>query len=478
MDTPKSAGVYCRLSYSPDGSLEKVERQEADCRALGGRLGWGIREVYSDNSRSAWKRDRKRPQWDRMLADIKAGLLDGILVYHGDRLIRQPWDLELLLSLADDKALPLASPSGTRDLNREDDRFILRIEAAAACRSSADTSRRVKRDNDARAIAGRPSGGGNRPFGYGLPTGKNGVTGKPLHDLTQQVPEEAAVGREAVERLLAGQSQGGVIAWLNTVSTTTNGNRWKPPAFRAWLKTPRLAGLIEHKGSLMPGAWEPIVTREQWEDVQALLKASSELHGEQGRVRVHLLSGIAECSSCGGKLRTKPVTGKSPNARQYFCAAPECPHRVSRNIIHLDAYVTGRVLRRLNDPAFIAALHANDDQPGVGAEIISLERRKAEAKKVLEELADHPDIDPALQAKSLMGFDRKIAQLRDHLTTTTRQRLLARLAGVTLEQWDAEPVDVRAETARSLFRVVVLPATRRGPGFDPASVRVERVEVT
>jgi hypothetical protein len=29
---------------------------------------------------------------------------------------------------------------------------------------------------------------------------------------------------------------------------------------------------------------------------------------------------------------------------------------------------------------------------------------------------------------------------------------------------------------RALYRVVVLPATWRGPGFDTASVRLERVE--
>lgn len=53
-------------------------------------------------------------------------------------------------------------------------------------------------------------------------------------------------------------------------------------------------------------------------------------------------------------------------------------------------------------------------------------------------------------------------------------RLLRRVAGISREAWDAEPVDVRAEVVRALFRVIVLPATWRGPGFDPASVRLER----
>jgi hypothetical protein len=48
------------------------------------------------------------------------------------------------------------------------------------------------------------------------------------------------------------------------------------------------------------------------------------------------------------------------------------------------------------------------------------------------------------------------------------------MAGISLEQWNAEPVDVRAETVRALFRVVVLPVGRKGPGFDPAGVKMTR----
>jgi len=140
----------------------------------------------------------------------------------------------------------------------------------------------------------------------------------------------------------------------------------------------------------------------------------------------------------------------------------------------LDEYVIGRTLRRLNEPGFVAAIHADAAQPGLGAEIAALERRKAADTATLEGLADHPGVNPALLVKGLASYDRKIAQLRAQMVATSQQRLLARVAGVTRQQWEAEPIDVRAETVRALFRVVVLPATKRGPGFDTNSVRVER----
>jgi len=468
---PRRAGIYCRLSYAPDGSLEKVERQEADCRTVASRLGWPVAQVYPDNSRSAWQRNRKRPAWEQMLADIQAGKIDGIIVYHGDRLIRQPWDLELLLKLADDKRLPLASVTGVRDLNSEDDRFILRIEAAQACRSSADTSRRVSRGWKARAERGEAIGGGKRPFGYGVPTGKTGTTGKPLYDVTQQVPEEAAVLRGAVDRLLDGHTLGGVIAWMNTCSTTSQGHPWHSRTLKALLRNPRYVGLVEHDGKLHRAGWQPIITPEEQEDIKAIMRRNLEQHGYPGRARKYLLSGIAECSSCSSRLQVKPG---NRGDRHYFCKNAECGSRVYRSMKNLDAYVTGRVLRRLNEPGFLDDVQGEQVDPGVGAEIVALERRKDEAREQLENLADHPEVDAGLIARSLASFDRKIVELRNRQEATARQRLLMRMAGMSREKFEAEPIDVRAEAVRALFRVAVLPATSTRAGFDPASVRMTR----
>ena len=410
-----------------------------------------------------------------MLEAIERREVDAIIVYHGDRLIRQPWDLELLLRLADDRHLSLASVTGTRDLHSEDDRYILRIEVAGFCRSSADTSRRVVRGWQTRAAKGLPIGGGKRPFGYGAPTGRTGTTGRPIYDTTQLVPEEAAVLREAVERLMAGQTQGGVLSWMNSVSTTSQGNRWTGRSLHHLLVNPRIAGLLAHDGQLLPAAWPAIITLEQWEAVKLILARQAEEHPHPGRERRYLLSGIAECYRCSGTVRAKPTGGRNrKNARLYYCWNPACEDRVGRNVEHLDRYVSGRVLRRLQDPELMTDVLGPD--PGVAAEIVALERRKQATKQTLRSLVDHPELDPADIAASLAGFGRRIAELRARHAATARQRLLARMAGITQEQWeDATPLDVQSETVRALYRVVILPATWKGPGFSPDSVRLEPV---
>lgn len=504
--TPRRVGIYCRLSYAPDGSLEKVERQEADCRELAGRMRWPVSEshIFPDNSRSAWQRNRRRPQWDRMLAAIEAGEIDAVIVYHGDRLIRQPYDLEKLIGIAESKGVRIASPSGTRDLDSPDDRFILRIEAAQACRESDNISRRVLRSVKARAEKGLANVGGRRPFGYGVQTGTrtrvDQATGQktetPVYDRTQLVAEEAKILKEAAERLLAGQSQSGVVRWLNTKCTTTEGNPWTEKSLRNLMLAPRVAGLLEHEKDLHPAAWKPILSREMWEDVGALYERGAEANPYQGRERKYLLSGAAECyrchppsqsrtaATCEAKpgtcpkphatVRSKPSGGRNrKTARIYYC--PRC-RGVGRNVALLDAYVNGRILWLLNDERLVDEIRglAEDGQPGIGAQIAGLERRKEQAREQLENLADHPEIDAALVARSLASFDRKIIELRAQLALSSKVRLIERMIGISKDAWEAEPMDVRVTVVRILYRITLLPTTRRGPGFDPASVIMQR----
>ena len=155
------AAIYCRISQAEDDDQTGVDRQERICREIAERRGFVINpaHVFVDNSRSAWSRKRKRPGWDRLLVDARDRSFRHIIAYHPDRLMRQPRDLEELLQVSDDHAITLHGEANRRDLSDPDDRFILRIEVAHACRSSDDTSRRLKSAMQDRAREGKPQGG-------------------------------------------------------------------------------------------------------------------------------------------------------------------------------------------------------------------------------------------------------------------------------------------------------------------------------
>ncbi len=298
-ETRTIAAIYCRISLSRFGDTVKVDDQETTCCDLGLARDWETPTEFrfKDNSKSAWRHDRKRPGWDAMLAAINRGDVNAIIVYHGDRLIRQPWDLELLLRLADERQIQLASPTGHRDLSNEDDRFILRIEAAAACREVASTSRRMKdmfSRQAARGIA-RLGGRGGRAFGFE----PDGLT---VRDA------DAAMVLEVARRILDGEAVLPICRDLNQRGfRTTAGNEFGHASLSKLMQRPRLAGLLSHHGRIVgPAAWPAILDRETWEAVVAALSGKAEVLGfTPTNDRKYLLSGIARCGTCTRPLAVR-----------------------------------------------------------------------------------------------------------------------------------------------------------------------------
>lgn len=470
----QSAGIYTRMSLAAMQDTTKVGDQARISRELAGQLHWEIAGgcgypdadgVYCDNSRSAWQRNRKRPGWDRMLADVKAGRLDSIIVYHGDRLIRQPRDLEDLIDLAEGKGIRLAAPTGMRDLDNTDDRFVLRILVAQACMESDNTSRRRKTQYERWRLEGRvrPGGRGGRAFGFAT----DGISHAPPDRCavaTRELLGEVGIVREAAERVLAGET-------LGAIARDLTGRGWRTPTggefghgtLRKMLARPRYAGLMpdgENKA-----AWEPILGRDAWEAVRAVLDAKAAGYGYASNARRWLLSGIAACGACESPLQIR-AEHRRPRQTGYGCVRPGC-RKVQRNAALLDEYVIVRVLAKLNDSGSPGG-HVPSGA-GAAGEFRAL---AAERGAVEELLADHTKGRADLLMRRLDSIDARLAQLRERAAGAAGSALLRKHAGMTRGQFDAEPLSVRRALVAACFAVVVLRAARRGPGFDPATVRL------
>ena len=172
------AGIYARISEDRDETQLGVKRQLEDTEALAEQRGWEVVEHYIDNDLSAWKGGR-RPEYRRMLADIEAGHVDAVIVYHADRLHRQPRELEEFINLAEHRKIALASVTGDMDLATADGRMKARILGAVAANESDRKSDRIKRKmlqlgrTAPRRAAGRGRSGSRRiasRFGRTRPT--------------------------------------------------------------------------------------------------------------------------------------------------------------------------------------------------------------------------------------------------------------------------------------------------------------------
>ena len=458
-DSTVRAGIYCRISLAVIGDMTKTDDQERICRELCSRQGWDVHDVYTDHARSAWQRNRKRPGWDRMLKDVEAGRINAIVVYHGDRLIRQPFDLEKLIGLAESKGVKLASPTGTRDLANKDDHFILRIEAAMACRESDNTSRRriAQYERWRREGRTRPGGRGGRAFGYAT------------DGLTVAGPEADAL-REAASRLMAGEPLGAIARDLSARGITgASGRPLSHTSLRESLLRPRTAGLMPD--GVSPAAWPAILGREEWESLRALIgDRGKSFHSYATNARRHLLSGIAVCGACGSGLQLRAESasrGAVPHARDgYGCTRPGC-RKVQRNILLLDAYVGRRVVNRLgrqDNPESRAPEH-----PGLAAEFRALTEARAEAAAAVEDPSS-PHLK--LLLARLERIDGRLGELRELAGDSARGRLLRDHAGITYDEFCAEALGVRRALVAACFAIEVLPASGRGPGFRPEDVRL------
>jgi DNA invertase Pin-like site-specific DNA recombinase len=447
------AAIYCRISLAKWGDTRKIEDQEEDCRGIVERRGWTLdpRHVFKDPSRSAWQRNRKRPGWESLLEAVDRGEIDAIVVYHGDRLIRQPWDLEQLLRLADQRGIRLASVQGERNLDNPDDRFILRIEAAAACRESDSTSRRQARALRKRAERGQMARyGGTRSFGYRT-------------DMTIE-PEEARIVREIAKRLIHGQSLGTVRRWLTETGVpTVTGARWSTITIRQMMSSPRIAGLAAHKGEILgPGTWDGVINRATWEAVQAALavRARSRTGDVVATNRCrHLLSGIALCGTCRKPMLSAWQTrAGADQVRLYRCVNPDCTLRVSRAADDLDDLVIGYMLRRSREPLERGAADGDAGFEDIALRIGEVERRREEA---VASFSEDPNMPPALLQKMLARFEEQLADLREQREAATRTLTRARHRNLSLAEWEGLPLSERRAAIESTVTVTVLPVGGR-----------------
>jgi DNA invertase Pin-like site-specific DNA recombinase len=443
-----AAAIYCRISLAVLKDTTKVDDQARQCREVAERNGWKVAEVYTDNSKSAWKRNRKRPGWDAMLAAAADGRFGAIISYWGDRIVRQPRDLEDLLDLYETRDIKIASIMGQYDIRNKDHRMMMRWEVARACNES-DTISQRKKNGLARLRADgrtRPGGPGGRCFGFE----SDGMT---------QRKSEAGHIRWAASNLLFGESLGSLAAELAAQGvTTTAGKPMTVKALSRILSYPRMAALMPD--GVSPAAWEPVLPREQWESVQVLLGANRPLPNA-GKGAQHLLSGIARCGLCGHQL----WSGRNAGGPAYRCAA--CA-RVGRSMTLLDAYVSGAVTGRLSKKENPRG--SVPEAPGLALEFAALTQAHAEAEAAIADPA-HGSRLPIL-LKRLDLIEKRLDELRGVAGDDARRRLIATHAGITDDEFDGLPLQVRRSLVAACFEVTVLPASRRGPGFRPEDVRL------
>jgi len=279
MSTTVRAAVYLRISLYRNGDGLAVDRQRAECLRIVGERGWTLVGEYSDASVSAFRRNVKRPEYDRLVADYQAGRIDAIVCYDLDRFTRQPRQLEDWIEAAEDRGLVLVTANGEADLTQDNVRMFARIKSSVARGEMERKSARQIAKNAQNVELGRPVPG-KRRLGF--------LPGNMLEH-----PTEAQEVRDLYTSLLNGESIFGLAQKYGR----------KPVRIRETLTNPAYAGWVVRKGQSFEAAPEVarIVDRETWEAAQTLLRDPARRTSPGNKV-AYLASGIARCGVCDARM--------------------------------------------------------------------------------------------------------------------------------------------------------------------------------
>lgn len=466
MGVARAAAIYCRISDDRRGTEAGVKRQESDCRALADKKGWQVAALYVDNDVSAWS-GKIRPQYRRMLDDMKTGLVDAVIVWHQDRLVRHPKELEEFFEICDAAGVrEMATVTGDVDLGTDDGRFHARILGAVARKESDDKSRRIRRKMEELARDGKGKGGGHRPFGF-------------KEDRVSLEPAEAKLIREAATRVIAGEGIRGVSRdWTSRGVLSVKGRPWAPTSLRRMLISPRIAGMRAHQGVVVAKAeWPAIIKMEQHERLKAILEDPSRRLTKGNSARKYLLTGFIYCSLCEAKLVARP---RGDGRRCYVCAQGP-------------GYKGCGKLRQLSDPLeelvaesiFVAMDHRQVDrlvsQQDGG---VSKERRLLEEIRVnearLDELATDYYAEKLLSRSEFIAarsaVESKIEAARQKLARIDSGRVFAdfpRSESLLRTAWDERGLDWRRAVVDAVLeRVILHPAVKGRNFFDPKRVEL------
>lgn len=419
------AVIYTRKSTVSDG--KSTRDQERENRNWCDTNGIPVEQVFCDDGISASRYSRKtRDAWEELKAHLRPGHI--LVACEASRAARDVEEWAAFRNLCAQHKVPFAYNGRVLDLTSGDDRFVGGLDALLAERESEQIRDRVLRGKRGAALSGTPPS--RPPWGYrAVPR----MPGKgPQWEIN---PDEAPRVREAVRRVIAGESLGSVRRWLQSTgyapATVTS--------LKECLTNPTIAGKrIHQKQVIGTGTWPPIITDEQHR--QVVVCAKRPVNYRPGPEPKYLCSGIATCGRCNAKLQHHLQKGRRHG--MYVCPGG-CVTRLAHM---LDSAVEKAVLRRLrsNNPENYAS--GNPEVERVKLRIGELEDDLAKwRKKALAE-----EVSAEMYAQVEKDRRRKIAELRPR-SVPNQENLL------TQASWPDGTMREKRETVRALLSISVPP---------------------
>ena len=468
---PLRAALYGRASRDRNKRGHSVKDQFAIGEMVCAEYGWTIVDYYKDLDRSASRRAKKvREHYERMVADMEAGLIDVVVYAEKSRLSR---DMAVSIDLRDlcertdiklyydGRLYDMRVPSDFREFTRD--------SVQAEEEGEGITGRIVRTVN-----LNAKRGGAHGPVAFGFKREYDPDTGELLGQGPH--PQEGPVVIELFRRADEKQSLASMVPLVRTLRPDMD-----EQGIKVILKNKAYIGIRVHKDQEYKAQWDGFIDEAVFWRVQAMLDDPMRRTTHTSGVQ-HLLTGIALCVDCRAaenfkeaRVQARPAQPKYRRGSQYRCRVNHLTIMEAR----LDAYVEDAVLRYLASPRARKAFRRKDSSGDVEREQARHAAMLGQLTEAREQATDFDSVTglPKLSAVSLASLEQKILPLLAASEAAVRgmlsagdpllDRLLVASPDELDDMWsDVLTLEQRRHVVRCLVRVEVRRARSKGRGLD------------
>ncbi len=381
-DVSRLAVSYARYSSGSQRDVS-IEQQHRDNRAYAEREGLTIVAEYSDHARSGYKDTDRRIEFNKMIRAAESGRFGVVIAWKVDRFARNREDAAVYKGRLRRHGVRVLYtmepiPEGSAGILLES-----MLEATAEW-YSASLSENIRRglQSNARQFLHN----GRRIYGYTVDPSGHFVPDPAAAPVVRQIFADYISGH-SFQRIADELNRQGIAGPRSAV--------WRVEAIRRLLSSEAYIGTYVYKEIRQENAFPPLVTRESFEKVAALMKQA---HKPRARGSVDFaLTGLLFCGHCGAAMSGDSGTGKN-GTRHYYYSCPgkkRRPHTCNKKSVQkdlLEAAVIDYLLDHVLTPAALDQL----------------------ADAILQEQAARPHDDPtAAIKKDLAAARRKISNLNN-----------------------------------------------------------------
>lgn len=297
----KRAVIYIRYSSENQRDGYSIEYQKEECIKYLNANNYELIEVYIDEAVSGKSTDN-RNSFFKLLADVKKGICDAVVVYKYSRFARNLMEARLYHHQIEKAGVKLISAMEQIDDSTPEGRMMRNIIMTMDEYYSDNLSTFVQSSMYTAAKKGKYLGG-ILPFGFNVDEEGNFIENKKEADVIRRIFDLRANGVQPADILRIFKEEG---------ITSRDNKPFTQQLLNKVVRSEKYIGTYSYKVKgydpiKIPNAFEPIIDIDTWNKVQIEIDKNK---GKQIKPRkrkyVYPLTGLIYCAICG-----EPFTGNS-----------------------------------------------------------------------------------------------------------------------------------------------------------------------